>query len=153
MRGLILFFATGAGTGYSPVASGTAGSVPGLILVYFVFAPLWTRSPGAFLAIFAVLFAIACWIAGRAEQIFGVRDDSRIVIDEVFGMVAAMFLIPADWRHLAVGFALFRFFDIIKPFPADQIDRRMPGGSAVMLDDLASAIYANLVGQVLARFI
>ena len=153
MRSLTLFFATGAGTGYSPVGPGTAGSIPGLLLAWILFAPLWRYSWRDFILVFGVLFAAACWIADRAERIFGVRDDPRIVIDEVLGMVAAMFLIPTDWSHMALGFGLFRLFDIIKPFPADLIDRRMPGGAAVMLDDLASAIYANLVGQALSRFI
>ena len=73
--------------------------------------------------------------------------------DEVLGMVATMFLLPTDWRHLALGFLLFRLFDVIKPFPANAIDRRMPGGTGVMLDDLSSAVYANLVGQAVARFL
>ncbi len=153
MRSIIVFFATGAYTGYFPVASGTAGSIPGLLLAWLVFAPMWRYSSVLFLAVFAMLFVISCWIAGRAEEIFERRDDSRIVIDEVLGMVATMFLLPTDWPHLALGFLLFRFFDVIKPFPAGAIDRRMRGGTAVMLDDLASAVYANLVGQVLARFI
>src|SRR5271157_3399596 len=147
MRSLILFFATGAYTGYFPVASGTAGSIPGLLLTWLVFAPMWQYSTALFLVVFAILFAASCWIAGRAEEIFGQRDDSRIVIDEVLGMVATMFLLPTDWRHLALGFFLFRLFDVLKPFPANVIDRRMPGGAAVMLDDLSSAVYANLVGH------
>jgi phosphatidylglycerophosphatase A len=151
MRSLILFFATGAYTGYSPIVPGTAGSVPGVILAW-VFSPLW-RSPIVFLAVFATLFALSCWVAGRAEEIFGNRDDRRIVLDEVLGMVATMFLIPTDWRHLAFGFVLFRFFDVLKPFPANLVDRRMRGGTAVMLDDLVSAVYANVVGQVLKRLL
>jgi len=114
---------------------------------------MWQYSTALFLVVFAILFAASCWIAGRAEEIFGQRDDSRIVIDEVLGMVATMFLLPTDWRHLALGFFLFRLFDVLKPFPANVIDRRMPGGAAVMLDDLSSAVYANLVGHVLARFL
>jgi phosphatidylglycerophosphatase A len=153
MRSLILFVATGAGTGYAPVAPGTAGSVPGLILTWLVFTPMWRYSMPLFLIVYLAAFAASCWIAGRAEEIFERRDDSRIVIDEVLGMTAAMFLLPADWQHLALGFFLFRLFDTLKPFPAGAIDRRMPGGTGVMLDDLAAAIYANLVGQVLARFI
>jgi phosphatidylglycerophosphatase A len=152
MRSLILFVATGGYTGYSPVASGTAGSIPGLLFAWLVFAPMWRYSIFLFLLVFSALFAASCWIAGRAEEIFAQRDDSRIVIDEVLGMVATMFLLPTDWRHLAVGFFLFRLFDVLKPFPAGVIDRRMPGGAGVMLDDLSSAVYANLVGQVLARF-
>jgi phosphatidylglycerophosphatase A len=152
MRSLIVFFATGAYTGYSPVAPGTAGSIPGLILAWLVFAPMWQHSTVTFLLVFAILFAAACWVAGRAEEIFEQHDDSRIVLDEVLGMVATMFLLPIDVPHLAIGFVLFRLFDIIKPFPADLIDRRMRGGASVMLDDLSAAIYANLVGQALARF-
>jgi phosphatidylglycerophosphatase A len=153
MRSLILFIATGAGTGYAPVAPGTAGSVPGLILTWLVFAPMWRYSMPLFLIVYAAAFAVSCWIAGRAEEIFERRDDSRIVIDEVLGMTATMFLLPTDWQHLALGFLCFRLFDTLKPFPAGAIDRRMPGGTGVMLDDLAAAIYANLVGRVLARFI
>ena len=67
------------------------------------------------------------------------------------GMVATMFLCPAaGWMAFAAGFALFRLFDIIKPFPAGLIDRRMRGGAGVMLDDLVAAIYANFVLQMLA---
>ncbi len=150
MRALIIFIATGAYTGYAPIASGTAGSIPGLILAWLIFAPMWQYSIILFLIVFAILFAASCWVAGRAEEIFERRDDSRIVIDEVLGMVAAMFLLPMTWRYLALGFFLFRLFDTVKPFPAGLIDRRMPGGTGVMLDDLTAAIYANLGAQVLA---
>lgn len=153
MRAIILFFATGAYTGYAPIAPGTAGSIPGLILTWLLFAPLWRYSPVLFLIVFAILFAISCWISSRAEEIFGNHDDSRIVIDEVLGMVATMFLLPTDWKHLALGFVLFRALDTLKPFPADLVDRRMKGGTSVMLDDLVAAAYANLIGQVLARFL
>src|ERR1700674_1153967 len=119
MRSIIIFLATGAYTGYFPVAPGTAGSIPGLILAWLIFAPMWRHSIVLFIAVFALLFAACCWVAGRAEEIFAQRDDSRIVIDEVLGMVASMFLLPTDWRHLAVGFFLFRLFDVLKPFPAN----------------------------------
>src|ERR1700693_4623938 len=124
MRQIIIFLATGAYTGYSPFAPGTAGSVVGLIIGYFFFSP-----------IFAAAFVPACLIAGRAEQIFGEHDSSKIVLDEVFGMIATMFLNPLGWGWLLGGFLLFRIFDIIKPFPAGFIDRKMPGGPGVMLDD------------------
>lgn len=146
MRPLIIFLASGAYTGYAPVAPGTFGAALGLILGKWLFAPMWRHSPAAFAMAFVVMFAAACLVAGRAEAIFGEHDSSRIVLDEVFGMVATMFLNPLGWAWLIAGFVLFRIFDIIKPWPASSFDR-MQNGAGVMLDDLAAGIYANLLLQ------
>ena len=151
MRSIIIFLATGAYTGYAPVASGTAGAALGMVLGWIVFAPLWRYSPAAFLMIFMVLFIGACFVAGSAEKIFEDHDSSHIVIDEVLGMIATMFLNPTSFLWMMTGFVVFRLFDIIKPFPASFFDRRV-GGAGVMLDDLAAGIYANLVVRV-ARMI
>jgi len=143
IRAIVIFLATGAYTGFVPGAPGTAGSVVGLVLAWLVLGwadvHLWIA-----IAIFAGAFALGCLIASRAEAIFGGHDSSHIVLDEVLGMVATMFLNPLDRVHLVVGFALFRLFDIVKLFPASLIDRRVPGGFGVMLDDLAAAVYANI---------
>jgi phosphatidylglycerophosphatase A len=152
MRQVIIFLATGAYTGYSPVAPGTAGSVVGLIIGYFL-APMWQREPMIFVALFVGAYVPGCLIAGRAEQIFGEHDCSKIVLDEVYGMIATMFLNPLGWPWLLGGFLLFRIFDIIKPFPASLIDRKMPGGPGVMLDDLFAGIYANIVLRMVAHFV
>ena len=156
MRQLLIFIATGAWSGYAPFAPGTFGSIVGLIASCLIFAPIWRRSPAAFLLTFAIVFVIACWVAGRAESILGEHDSSKIVLDEVLGMAATLFLNPTGMNRtglmsIAVGFALFRFFDIIKPFPASLIDRRVRGGTGVMLDDMAAAVYANLVLQAVRR--
>jgi phosphatidylglycerophosphatase A len=153
MRQIIIFFATGAGSGYAPFAPGTAGSVVGLIVGCLLFAPIWRRSPAAFILIFLIVFIASCWVAGSAEKIFGEQDSSHIVIDEVLGMVVTMFMNPTGWIWLAIGFALFRIFDIIKPFPASYLDRHIHGGGGVMLDDIAAGIYANLVLQVVRRLV
>ncbi len=154
MRGLILFFATGFYTGYAPVAPGTAGSIVGLLLAWWVTVPLGRSSQTAALALIAGLFALGCWLAGRAEQLLREPDSSHIVIDEIVGMVLTMYLAPAaDWMAFAVGFALFRLFDVLKPEPARTLDRRIHGGAGVMLDDVAAAIYANLVLHALARIV
>ncbi len=151
MRKLILFLATGFYSGYAPVAPGTAGSVVGLALAWGVTVPLEHRSRLAALALIVALFAVGCWLSGRAEELLGRHDSSHIVIDEIVGMALTMYLCPAaDWIALGAGFALFRLFDIVKPEPAGLIDRRMRGGVAVMLDDVAAAIYANLVLHALA---
>jgi phosphatidylglycerophosphatase A len=153
MRRLIIFFATGIYSGYAPIAPGTAGSVVGLVLIWFGFGPLWERSPALCLVVFAIAFAIACWISDRAEKIFDQHDDSRIVLDEVLGMAATMFGNPLTFPYLMLGFFLFRVADVIKPWPASLIDRRMRNGAGVMLDDLAAAIYANIVLQVIVRLL
>ncbi len=151
MRTLVIFLATGGYSGYSPVAPGTAGSVVGLVLVWFISGPLWTYSPPVTLGLFAIAFAIGCWIAGRAEVIFEEHDSSKIVLDEVLGMAAVMFGNPIALSWMIAGFLLFRILDVLKPFPANLIDRRVGGGTGVMLDDLAAAIYANIVLQILWR--
>ncbi len=153
MRQLIIFFATGAYSGYSPVAPGTAGSIVGLFIVYFICASTWQHEPLIFVALFAMVFAISCWIAGRAEEVFGEHDSSKIVLDEVLGMIATMFMNPLGWGWLLGGFLIFRLFDIIKPFPASTIDKRMPGGPGVMLDDLFAGIYANIVLRIVGHLL
>jgi len=125
--------------------------VVGLIIGYFFCAPMWQQEPMIFIAILAAAYVPACRIAGRAEQIFGEHDSSKIVLDEVLGMIATMYLNPLGWPWLLGGFVLFRIFDIIKPFPASLIDRKMPGGPGVMLDDLFSGIYANIVLRILTH--
>lgn len=153
MRSLIIFLATGFYSGYVPGAPGTAGSVVGAAIWWFFVRPLWDRSPVLTIALWAAVFAAGCFISGRAETIFGERDSPHIVIDEICGMAATMFFVAPGWPWLAAGFAVFRLFDIVKPFPIGLIDRRMRGGFGVMFDDLAAAIYANLVLQVAMRLI
>jgi len=153
MQFLIIVLATAFYSGYVPYAPGTAGSVVGIGVWILVFAPLMRTSPQAGLLLFAVLFVAGCYISERAEKIFAQHDSSLIVIDEVMGMVATMLFNPSGWLWILGGFAAFRLFDVVKPFPASLIDRKMRGGTAVMLDDLAAAIYANLLLQVVSRVI
>src|SRR5271154_1492345 len=132
MRALIIFFATGIYSGYSPIAPGTAGSVVGMAVVWLMFGPLWAHSPALCLIVFAIAFAIACLVSDRPEKIFGT---------------------PITFGWLMLGFLLFQIADVIKPWPANLIDRRMRNGAGVMLDDLAAAIYANIVLQVIWRLL
>jgi phosphatidylglycerophosphatase A len=152
MRAVVIFIASGAYAGYAPWAPGTAGAALGLILGWLLFAPIWEYAPAAFVMLFGVIFGGSCVIAGSAEKIFGSHDSPCIVIDEILGMIAAMFLVPAGWAWMGACFALFRFFDIIKPWPANRLDR-VDGGAGVMLDDLAAGIYANVVLQIVRRVI
>ncbi|HVA68753.1 MAG TPA: phosphatidylglycerophosphatase A [Candidatus Binataceae bacterium] len=153
VRAAILILATGFGSGFSPFAPGTAGSLVGLVLAWGVTLPLERRSPILAAGAIAALFILGCWVAGEAEKILRQHDSSHIVIDEIVGMAVTMFLNPARFPALIAGFALFRFFDVLKPQPARYIDRHMRGGLGVMLDDLSSAIYANLVLHALVMLV
>jgi phosphatidylglycerophosphatase A len=148
MRKLILIIATGAGSGYAPVASGTFGSAAGLVL----YALLVQLSPLLFLAGTVAIIPLGVWAAGHAERIFGREDDGRIVIDEIAGMLVSLAFLPVGLEVALVGFFLFRLFDIVKPPPVRGMES-LPGGLGVMLDDLLAGVYANLVGQVLWRVI
>jgi phosphatidylglycerophosphatase A len=146
LKKITIAISTGLGTGYSPVAPGTAGSALGLVIAF-----LYARADGhgifegaGYLALMATLFVVGVWTAGNAEVIFGQKDSGKIVIDEVVGMLLTLYLLPASLFYLITGFFAFRLFDIVKPFPARRIDRRVEGGLGVMLDDVFAAIYANL---------
>lgn len=149
MRKLVLFAATGAGSGYAPVAPGTVGSAVGLAIWALAreLPTLW------YLALVAAVLAGGAWAAHRAEPIFGTRDDGRITIDEVAGMLLSLALLPTVASAPlvgATGFVLFRIFDITKPPPALRAEA-LPGGVGVMADDVVAALYANACGQVLWR--
>lgn len=148
MRIFVLAIATGAGSGYSPMASGTVGSVVGLAL----WLALTGLPPlGYALAVVAVAL-LGIWASGRASEIFQRHDDGRITIDEVAGMLVSLAWLPARPEVAALAFVLFRVFDIWKPFPAGAAER-LPGGLGVMADDLVAAVYANLGGQLVWRLL
>jgi len=89
-------------------------------------------------------FFLSIWIAGRAERSFGRRDDPRIVIDEMMGFYITMLWSTKSLYSIAIGFILFRFFDILKPFPIRPLEERWKGGFGVVLDDVLAGIYANI---------
>lgn len=148
MRALVVLLATAGGVGYSPVAPGTVGTLVALPLVAGL-RRLAGGSTPAYLALAAIVAAIAVWAAGRADAIFGEHDSGRIVVDEVAGMAVAGALLPPGWLALAVGFVLFRVFDVWKPFPAGRIDRGVGGGLGVVGDDLVAGLYAGLAARCL----
>src|SRR3989338_7482754 len=145
---IVLFLATGAGSGYLPWMQGTAGSLVGILLYY----SLRSMPRGPYLAFVVAFFFLAVWASGLAEVIFGSKDPQRIVIDEVVGMLVTLALLPFSWWTVLVGFVLFRLFDIWKPFPARLLQDRLPGGWGVVGDDVMAGIYANIVLQALTRF-
>lgn len=130
--------AFGFGVGTAPYAPGTFGTLVAVPL-YWLLAPL--TAPW-YLGAVAILFAIGVWICGYVERVLGTHDHPGIVWDEIVGYLIAMFLAPAGWLWVAIGFGLFRLFDIWKPFPIRLIERRLRGGIGTMLDDAIAGLYA-----------
>jgi phosphatidylglycerophosphatase A len=147
VRALVIVLATAGGAGYVPVASGTVGSLVALPLVPWL-ARVRDDSLVLALALVVGIVTLAVWAASRAEVIFGGKDHSRIVIDEVAGMAMAALFAPATWRAAAIAFVTFRLLDIVKPFPAGAIDRGVPGGIGVVGDDVVAGAYAGLVTRL-----
>jgi phosphatidylglycerophosphatase A len=148
VRTFILFLATGAYSGYAPVASGTVGSLVALPLIFLSTQLLHVSSA---LQVVVLVLAIvgACWVAGAAEQYLGEHDSGKIVVDEMVGFLTATALLDLTLLQLLVAFFLFRLFDILKPPPARYFDQHVPGGVGVVLDDVCAGIYANLIVRVL----
>jgi phosphatidylglycerophosphatase A len=140
---LALAIATSGGVGYAPVAPGTFGSAVGLLL--WAFLP---SAPFIQLAVIILIFAAGCWAGSVAEGHFGRTDPGHVTIDEVLGMLVTLFLNPVGWTGAILGFFLFRAADIVKPFPANRMER-LPGGLGVMADDAVAAVYANLTLRLL----
>lgn len=140
--------ASGCGSGFSPRAPGTAGTLVGIPL-YGIFSalpwPLWLITVLAFTA-------LAWHVSDEAERLFGRKDAQCIVIDEIAGLQWTLLLVEPTVSHIALGFVLFRLFDITKPWPARFFQDRLSGGMGVVADDLAAALYGNLVLQALIRW-
>jgi phosphatidylglycerophosphatase A len=145
VKQFILFWATGFGVGYSPIAPGTLGTIIAIPVYYFLSeipSPIYEITLIAF-------FFLSVWISENAEIFFRKKDDQRIVIDEVMGFLIAMLWLPKTILFIIVGFVLFRFFDILKPFPIRLIDKRLKGGFGVVLDDVIAGVFTNIILQVI----
>jgi phosphatidylglycerophosphatase A len=130
--------------GYAPVAPGTFGTL-GAIPLYLALSRL---TAGGYVAVTFAFAALAMLAAERAGRYWGIADASPIVIDEVAGYLLTMALVPFSWPAALAGFALFRVFDVLKPWPASAFDR-MKNGFGVVMDDLAAAVYAWAVLRAL----
>jgi len=146
---LIMAIATGLYSGYLPKAPGTWGSVVGLILYYF----LHSLSLPTYLITVGVLLIVGAFAAGSAEKIMDRKDPGQVVIDGIVGILITLAAAPAQPAIWLLGFGLFRFFDILKPFPIGWIDKRIQGGVGIMMDDVVAGIYSFLVLQGLLLFL
>ncbi len=136
--------AFGLGTGLAPVAPGTFGTLAAIPL-FLLMQPL---APWVYGLIVVGLFLVGIWICARAARSLDTHDHPGIVWDEIVGYLITMFAAPTGLWWILAGFALFRLFDILKPWPCRWIDRRIDGGLGIMLDDVAAGLYALACIQV-----
>ncbi len=140
--------------GYLPLASGTFGALAGLGVYWLVRANIVVYAVAT-----SFFLVLGFWVCGRAEKIYGEKDSGKIVIDEEAGMLLSLFLLPVgsngiltlgpgDIKLIAVGFLMFRLVDVVKPFPLRKLER-LNGSAGVMLDDVAAAVYTNVILRLL----
>jgi phosphatidylglycerophosphatase A len=146
VSGIALLISTFGYVGFFPIAPGTAGSLAALAL----YVPIrWVGDPSIEAAAIAVVFGVGTWAATRAEPLLGVADPGPVVIDEVLGMLITLAWLPLSLGGVVAGFVLFRIFDIIKPFPARQLEDA-PQGWGIMLDDAMAGVYGQLTLRLCA---
>ncbi len=132
------FCAVGFGTGLSPVMPGTVGTFAAIpFLALFPFLPIWAQVMLAFFVAF-----VGIWICDKAAWDMKVHDHPAIVWDEIAGMLITMVAVPFSAITLVAGFLLFRFFDIVKPWPISFFDKKVKGGLGIMLDDIVAGLLA-----------
>lgn len=149
MDRLFMFIASGAYTGYLPKAPGTWGSLLGLIL----WLGMRRLEALPYIGAVAALFIIGTFCAGAAEKILDKGDPGLVVIDEIVGQLIALAAAPNHPAAVLSAFVLFRFFDILKPFPIGWLDKHIHGGMGIMLDDVFAGLYAFLVLQIIWRIV
>ena len=145
----LCLLAYGFGSGLSPVAPGTMGTLAA-IPIYWLMQPL---SLSWYLFGVIVAFFAGIVICQRAADWVGLDDPGAIVWDEIVGFLITMIAAPTGLGWIVLGFVLFRLFDIAKPWPVSFADRKLHGGLGIMVDDVLAGIYALLVMQAIAYFI
>ena len=146
---LAVLIATAGGAGFLPKAPGTAGSAVGVLLYLLMDT---TGVAAYFVHAILFLFFAGILAAQRVESFWG-HDSQRIVIDEVVGQMIAFSSVgmtQLSWVSVITGFALFRIFDIVKPFPVRHLER-LPGGAGVIADDVGAGLYALAALTLLRR--
>jgi phosphatidylglycerophosphatase A len=143
------FIAFGFGSGLSPVAPGTAGTILALLIYWLVRS---SYSDTEFLALIILSFIAGVWACGRTGRDLGIADYGGMVWDEIVAFWLVLLLVPDDVLWQLAGFVLFRFFDIVKPQPIRYFDARIKGGFGVMFDDIVAAFFALLL-LALCRFV
>lgn len=143
------FLAAGFGSGLMPFAPGTFGTLAALplwwLLAYCL--PLWGYAVATLLVI-----AVGPYLCGKTSRDMGVHDHGSIVWDEFAGLLIALIALPLSWQTAVLGFVLFRIFDILKPWPISWLDKRVQGGTGIMIDDIVAGVFAAVLLQLLYAF-
>jgi len=148
LKNPVHLLAFGFGSGLAPFAPGTAGTLVA-ILPWLLLSQL---SLPIYLVIVSIAIIGGIYLCGKTSDDLGVHDHSGIVWDEFCGFWLTMIAVPVTWQWMVAGFVLFRIFDIIKPWPINWLDKQVPGGLGIMLDDVLAAFYAWLSLQLLLYF-
>lgn len=151
--------ATGLGAGSAPIAPGTFGAIEGvaIFLAFLVLANRFSFSPTLSVVLLVIinilLFVVGVWASNRACAISGVKDPGQIVIDEISGQLIALTPLAASPSMAGViaAFALFRLFDISKPYPIRKLES-LPTGLGVMSDDALAGVYAAVLAWLLVMW-
>ncbi|ARN74413.1 phosphatidylglycerophosphatase A [Oceanicoccus sagamiensis] len=141
--------AFGFGSGLAPKAPGTFGTLMAIPL-YWLLSPLPLL---VYALVVLAAFVIGIYLCGKTAEDLGVHDHPGIVWDEFVGLWIALFAAPAGWLWLLIGFALFRLFDIWKPWPIKIFDEKMETGLGIMIDDVLAGIYALIILQGLVYLV
>ena len=148
MRDPVHWLAFGFGSGCSPWAPGTFGTLAAIpVYLLLIDTPLWL-----YILITVLMFVIGIWLCEKTTNKLGVHDHSGIVWDEIVGYLVTMIAAPQGWLWIVIGFVLFRIFDILKPWPISIADRRIGGGFGIMIDDVLAGVFAFAVLQLIAYF-
>lgn len=145
----VVFTAVGFGSGLSPFAPGTAGTLLTVPLVYF----LQQQDFLIYVTVTVFVLLTGSWVCGYAADKLQVHDHSAIVYDEVAGFLITMILAPAGWEWMLAGFVLFRFFDAVKPWPISWLDKNLHGGFGILFDDVIAGIFSLCCLLLLNYFI
>ena len=141
----IHFLSLGFGSGLSPVAPGTMGTLVAVPL-YLVLSHYLSQTGYAIVT--CVVMFVGIYLCEKTTRALGVHDHPAIVWDEIAGYFITLLFVPVTFFHVVLGFVLFRLFDIVKPWPVSVIDSRMKGGLGVMLDDVIAGLYALTLMQL-----
>ena len=133
-------FSFGFGSGLLPKMPGTWGTIAAFIF----FVPMMKLSSASYLLLLVILTMLSIFAADYTSKELGVHDHSAIVCDEIAGYLLVLFFVPHTPIYILLSFVLFRFFDIVKPYPINCIDKNIPGGAGIVLDDIMAAVYAIL---------
>ena len=147
LRDPLHFLAFGLGSGAMARAPGTWGTVASLpFYALFLLLPHWV-----YWVLLVAAFVFGVYLCGRSSRALGVHDHGGIVWDEFVGMWLTLAFQPTNVWVVLLGFVLFRLFDIVKPWPIGWLDRRIPGGLGIMVDDVIAGVYALIVLTVVQR--